>query len=282
MPLDKMKPLITIITPTYNSGDLIEKCINNVAGQSFKSIEHLIMDGASTDRTVEVLKKASEKHSHVSWISENDEGIYEAMNKGIRMAKGEWIFFLGCDDSFYDTDVLMQICKTIEHNSQAKFIYGSVYLSKPFKHSPDLVYDGEFDSNMLLYKNICHQSIFYHKSLFDQFGLFRTKYKLFADWDFNLRCFNKVKPYYVDKIIANFNIEGRSSDKSLDGLFKENLVENMTLYYPYTYRHPFFEGKKRELFSIMLKKARRLNYKAPVRIFKILTYQILKKNKVKH
>ena len=99
-------PKISIITPTYNSEKSIESCILSVANQTYKNIEHLIIDGQSSDNTLGIVKNYAERFSHLRVISERDNGIYDAMNKGIDLAQGEWIYFLGSDDIFYDEHVL--------------------------------------------------------------------------------------------------------------------------------------------------------------------------------
>ena len=155
---------ISIITPVFNAQEDIETCILSVANQSYKNIEHIIIDGFSTDNTLEAVKRYANKYSHIFWISEKDEGIYDAMNKGIDKSNGEWIYFLGSDDVFFDRDAIERVFirKDIE---ESDILYGNV----KFKHS-GIIYDGKFNFFKLMEKNICHQGIFFRKDVFNEVG----------------------------------------------------------------------------------------------------------------
>jgi len=204
--MSNLLPKISIITPTLNVEKDIESCILNVVNQTYKNKEHFIIDGKSTDNTISIVKKYAEKYPHINWVSEEDGGIYEAMNKGIDVANGEWIYFLGSDDMFINEDVLNSIFA--QKNTEGLDIsYGNV----KFKHSGH-VYDGEFNPVKLIKKNICHQSIFFRKSVFNKLGKFETKYKGVADWVFNMQWFNekKLKIKYINDIVAIYNEAGYS------------------------------------------------------------------------
>lgn len=200
-------PLLSIITPTLNSASTIEDCLKSVANQTYKNIEHLIIDGVSTDATLHIIKKSQSEYSHIRVISEKDNGIYDAINKGIRIAKGQWLYFLGSDDKLYDTSVF----ESIFYNSEyIKFdvLYGNV-ISPIFNGK----YDGRFDIEKLFCKNICHQAIFFRRKVFDLIGDYNIDYKIFADWDHNFKWFLNpaITKIYLDKIIAVFAARGSSS-----------------------------------------------------------------------
>ena len=105
----KKLPKISIITPTLNAGKTLEACILSVVNQTYLNKEYLIIDGLSTDGTPGMVKKYADIYPYIKWISEKDAGIYEAMNKGIDLSSGEWIYFLGADDRFYSDRVLDDI-----------------------------------------------------------------------------------------------------------------------------------------------------------------------------
>ncbi len=199
-------PKYSIIIPTYNSASTLAAAISSVLEQTFSDFEILIMDGCSTDNTLDIVKSFSD--NRVKICSEPDTGVYDAMNKGVNKAIGEWLFFLGSDDVFYDNNVLLSISSHLGDND---FVYGNAY----FIHSK-MIWDGEFSRAKLLFsRNICHQSIFYKKKLFEQLGNFNLMFKIYADWDFNIRCFSHshIKIKYVNLIISKYDERnGLSSD----------------------------------------------------------------------
>jgi len=224
--MNKYYPKITIITPTLNSVEDIESCILSVAKQTHKNIEHLIIDGKSEDLTVSIVKKYAEIYLHIKYISEKDNGIYDAMNKGIEMSAGEWIYFLGSDDILYDNDILENLFKNKER-IQFDVIYGNVI----FKNSGE-VYAGKFFASKLTEKCICHQAIFYKKKLFEKIGKFEIKYKSGADWVHNMKWFNdkKIRRNYINKVIAVYNENGYSS-KNRDIEFEKDKEKIIRKYF---------------------------------------------------
>jgi glycosyltransferase involved in cell wall biosynthesis len=202
----QISPLITIVIPTYNSEKCIEACINSVVSQTYNNIELLIVDGLSTDDTINVVNSYMAKYHYIRVISERDKGIYDAMNKGVELARGEWIYFLGSDDSFFDNKVLEDVAIRLI-NSDIDVLYGDVFVTDWNK-----TYDGEFTFHKIQSLNICHQSIFCRKNVIESFGFFNLKYKSLADYDFNLKWFfsSKIKNMYFDRIITRYSMGGFS------------------------------------------------------------------------
>ena len=164
--------------------------------------EVILVDGASTDGTMEIIKRYSGEHAFIRWVAEKDKGVYDAMNKGVGMATGEWVYFLGADDGFYDTRVLSAIFST-GRAGDPDILYGNV----EFKYSRR-IYDGPYNLRKLLFENnICHQAIFYRRSVFQKVGLYDTRCKIYADRDFNIRCFRQkgLRIEFLDRIIAVYN-----------------------------------------------------------------------------
>jgi glycosyltransferase involved in cell wall biosynthesis len=206
-------PKISIITPTYNSESKIEACLQSVINQSYSNIEHLIIDNLSTDKTIDIVLRYKELYPlSIRWVSEKDRGIYDAMNKGIKLAKGDWLYFLGSDDKFYNENVL----STIFNDKQTKhpqIIYGNVIINGDAGWAKNgQIYDGEFTLSKLIDKNICHQAIFFNKIVFKRVGRFNLKYNICADWDMNFRLWATYPFTYTETIIAVFN-GGNSSSK---------------------------------------------------------------------
>ena len=204
------QPLITIITPTYNAGKFIRKCIDSVQEQSFRDFEHLILDGQSTDDTVERVHESQQQYSTIRLEIEKDEGVYDAMNKGIQLARANWLYFLGADDYLYDNEVLKNISQYLIAN-KSQIIYGNVF----FKNLHRL-FDKGFTIEKILKHNICHQSIFYNSSVFKIIGNYDLKYHVEADYDLNLRCWlcGKISHVYVPLTIAYYADGGLSSARN--------------------------------------------------------------------
>lgn len=200
-------PILTIIIPTYNSGRTLDVALKSIINQTVKDIEILIIDGLSTDNTLEIVENLKLEFAGINIVSEKDKGIYDAMNKGVLMAKGIWLYFMGSDDSLYESTTIEQFLNN-EKLKDNEVVYGNVY-STHFNGS----YDGLFTYSKLVNKNICHQAIFFRKSVFDKIGKYNLKYKAYADWDHNIRWFfsSKVSKIHVDQIIANFAYGGFSS-----------------------------------------------------------------------
>ena len=201
----------------------------------------MIIDGLSTDGTLGIVKKYAEIYPYIKWISEKDEGIYNAMNKGIDLSSGEWIYFLGADDIFYSEGVLDDIFNQ-EDISNFDVIYGNVQWGNAGRE-----YDGQFSKLDLLHKNICHQAIFTRKSVFDKIGKFDTNYKIWADWVFNMKWFNMeyIRHGYINKIIAKYDLGGMSSN-SYDSYFLQNKDSLIETHFPEGYKIIFSMSKQLE------------------------------------
>jgi glycosyltransferase involved in cell wall biosynthesis len=197
--------LFSIIIPTYNSGKTIAQSIKSILNQSFTNYEILVMDGHSNDDTLSIT--SSFKSSKIKITSEPDNGIYDAMNKGIQRAKGKWLYFLGSDDTLYDETILQKVSEAIGLNPSSKIIFGDVFTSdNTIERFPN------YGFIELLDRCICQQAIFYSRELFDN-KLFSLNYKIAADWDFNMQVFTpKNHPLYLPQLMANYNLNGASGN----------------------------------------------------------------------
>jgi glycosyltransferase involved in cell wall biosynthesis len=211
---------ISILTPSYNSGKYLEHAIKSILKQDYENWEHIIIDGGSTDNTMSVL----DKHPHLIWISEPDKGIYDAMNKGIKMAEGDLIYFMGADDELLPGTLKRIVDET--EDSEFDVIYGDVWSSRFGGR-----YGGEFNKQRLYQNNICHQSIFFRKNLFEDVGDFNLKYKSHADWDHNLRWLlnKKINYKYVDCVISKY-ADGGYSSINFDTVFARDKRYNYIKY----------------------------------------------------
>lgn len=214
-------PLISIIIPTYNCVNTLHSCLSSIIEQNFKDLEICIIDALSTDGTVEIVKKYAQEFSFISYTSEKDNGIYDAMNKGIKLSNGEWLYFLGSDDSLFNNTVLQDIAKKIKHTN-SEVIYGNVLmLGKNQWNLDNVVFNGEYNLAKMLVTNICHQCIFYHKDIFEKLGNYDLSYISSSDQEFNLRCYANLTFDYINIIIANFHVGGFSTNVP-DDFFNHN------------------------------------------------------------
>jgi glycosyltransferase involved in cell wall biosynthesis len=203
--------IFSIITANYNSGEKLLATSESILGQGV-DLEYIIIDGASNDRSREIGFDLAQRHpDKVRIVSEPDKGIYDAMNKGIAMAKGRYIYFIGAGDILF-TDSLQQIRSYLPANDRA-FVYGDVIRAgKP--------YDGPFTWRKLIFLNICHQCIFYGRETFDICGTYNLRYPRFADWEMNYRMFGRreIEKKYVPVQVAIFEEGGvsASGDKAFD------------------------------------------------------------------
>ncbi|MDR0581531.1 MAG: glycosyltransferase [Prevotellaceae bacterium] len=205
-------PLVSIITVTYNAEKYLEQTIKSVTTQSYKNIEYIIIDGQSTDGTAAIIQRY---RKHIAYyLSEPDNGIYDAMNKGIRKAAGELIGIINASD-FYQPDAVAHIVRAWIDHPQYGIFYGNTnfYFDngcflKEKKAAPNM------DN---LYKGIyfCHASVFVTKATYQKHGLFDLRYKLSGDFDFALRNYKAgTQFFYIDKVIANFRTGGISAQNN--------------------------------------------------------------------
>jgi glycosyltransferase involved in cell wall biosynthesis len=220
----------SVIIPAFNSATSIRACLDSVLAQEYKDFEALVMDGNSGDGTQAIVHEIAEKNTSVKLFSEKDKGIYDAVNKGIHRAKGEWIFILGSDDRLAEKNTLLKVNDAIgEINSGV--VYGNVMIKGDAGWAKDgEIYGGEFSLEMLQQKNICQQAVFYHRSVFEQLGYFNIDYTVCADWDFMLHCAGKSKLKYIPLTIAEFYGGGTSKTVN-EQKFYEDLPANLYRYF---------------------------------------------------
>jgi len=210
--------LVSVVTVSYNAVSTIEQTILSVINQTYLYIEYIIIDGGSTDGTVDIIKKYADKIAY--WVSEPDKGIYDAMNKGIKVATGEWINFMNCGDRFYDKNVLAEI---FLKNNEADVIYGNVMidvLNYEYIHLSD-----KLDS-IKLYMPFCHQSSFV-KTYLVQRNPFDLKYKFVADYNMFYQFYRQGYVFkYVNMVVACYNKEGGFTDSNSFNCIREAFKVN--------------------------------------------------------
>lgn len=213
------KSTISIITVVYNAVTTIEETILSVINQTYNNIEYIIIDGGSQDGTIDIIKKYANRITY--WISEPDKGIYNAMNKGIEIANGEWIIFMNSGDTFYSSTVIADIIKSI--NNDVDVIYGNtnlIYKDEAIIDKPQ-AFVSEND-----YMPFCHQSSIIKAELIKKYK-FDEKYKICADRNLFYNVFKLGGKFqYVEVTIANYETEnGISATSYLDLLKEKGMIE---------------------------------------------------------
>jgi len=198
----------SIITVTYNCVKYMERSMQSVLMHTYPDIEYLVIDGGSIDGTIDVINRYRERIDY--FVSEKDSGIYDAMNKGIRNANGDILFFLNSDDQFCDADVVSDIMKVFNSSGEVDMVYGNVLLDLPhgikrWHQNPDL------SRKSLARNTISHQSIFARKELFIRTDGFPENYKIVGDfvWLMEL-AHSDIKCMHVERDIANVCTAGIS------------------------------------------------------------------------
>lgn len=250
---------ISIITVCRNSRKEIENTILSIYNQTHEDIEHIVIDGVSTDGTLEILEKYKDKISY--FISEPDLGIYNAMNKGLKHITGDIVYFLNAGDSLYSTDVLEKIVDNFK-KTNASIVIGDVFFTNnnnfpevDLNHKPNQIHSYETIKHELDFEGPCHQVIFYKKEVFDKVSNYNENYKIYADYEFNIRAFvlNKMPLSYIKLTVANFDLGGCSTKYS-DAQSKEcMLIRENTGYNKLIYRNPKLKKFMNKYFKSILR-----------------------------
>ena len=187
-------PKISIITVTYNAGIMLEKTLNSIQKQQYGNKETIVVDGKSTDNSLTVIQRYTGNGTVTQWSSEPDKGIYDAMNKGIRLATGDYLCFLNAGDSFHEDDTLQQMVRSISGNELPDVLYGETELVDKEGHfirmrrlaAPEVLTWRSFKQGML----VCHQAFFAKASLVEPYDL---QYRFSADFDWCIRVMKKAR-----------------------------------------------------------------------------------------
>lgn len=220
---------ISIITINYNDEKGLQKTFNSVVNQSNKDFEFIIIDGGSTDGSREVIEQYKDKIDY--WISEPDKGIYNAMNKGIRNATGDFVIFLNSGDIFHDNQVLLKIDSLICNDFD--IYYGDIIVKKTnsqrLKKYPDQLSFSYFYTNAL-----CHQACFIKRALFYEHFFYNEDYKIYSDGEFFMYtiCCKNVPYKHLDLTISIYDFTGISSNPKYEKLHQEERFKSINKFFP--------------------------------------------------
>lgn len=204
---------ITIITATYNSSRFLEDCIQSVLNQTYPNIEYIIIDGKSKDNTLSIIKKYEDRIS--KWVSEDDRGMYDAINKGVKMATGEVIGLLNSDDMFASNDVVETIAKAFIDQKVDSTFGDLAYIDQMNTGKIIRFWKGnEYNRLRFMYGWMpAHPTFYVKKELITQFGDYQTHFYTAADYEFMSRLLfkHKISSFYVPKLLVKMRVGGQSN-----------------------------------------------------------------------
>jgi glycosyltransferase involved in cell wall biosynthesis len=203
-------PKFSIITVNLNNAEGLEKTIHSILNQTNKDFEYIIIDGGSSDKSLDLIKNYSSQLKY--WVSEKDNGIYNAMNKGILRATGEYCLFLNSGDYLINKNILDDI---ISVDVSEDILSGDVITYSNLNQQKSLISKirtSEITFSDLFEASLNHQATFIKRSLFTRYGLYEEKYRIISDWIFTIKTIilNEVTFKYMDKVITFYNIDGSS------------------------------------------------------------------------
>ncbi|WP_375582913.1 glycosyltransferase family 2 protein [Cyclobacterium xiamenense] len=239
---------VSIVTVVYNNRDLVQDAIDSVAAQDYGDMEHILIDGGSTDGTMNIVKS----YRHLKWISEMDDGLYDAMNKGVMMASGDIIGLLNSDDLFKDQYVVSRVVDFFKNSTNVDIVFGNLEYVKR-ENPKDIVrvwrtgdfYPSFFEDGLVP----PHPAVYLKRKVYDK-HLFDLDFKLAADYEFMLRIFKdpEFKVGYLDSICVSMRLGGVTNN-SLRNIINGN-IEIKNAWHKNGFSLPHFFWMKRIIFKL--------------------------------
>ena len=223
---------LSIITINRNNALGLEKTMQSVATQTIKTFEYIVVDGASTDGSVEVIRRFEPLLAHIRWVSEPDSGIYNAMNKGIRMATGDYIQILNSGDCLVTDDVTELMLSELEKDGGPTIFYGNMVKLFPDGHIlVDKSFKGRDITRFDMYRStLNHSPAYIRRDLFEKYGYYDEGLKIVSDWKWYIQAIilNGEKPHYVDLNVTLFDMTGISeTNKELLNKERKQVLEQL-------------------------------------------------------
>lgn len=251
---------ISVLTPSYNSDNYLKKSIESVLKQSYSNWEHIIVDGESTDDTLDILRS----YSHLKWVSEPDAGQSDAMNKAFRMSTGDIIVYLNADDYFY-TDAFKIIVDVFKNNNEIDIVVGNLDVDRKGNTKSNInatvswedlsILKGRFPLNPVSY--------FYKKNVQEKIGNFPLNEHYTMDYWFLLRAFYYFKPVKIENLLGCFVFDGNNKTSIIVDGFSIQMshalkftLRNTPRRFFYVYKKLLFHKRNKSRFSVFLKKLR--------------------------
>ena len=215
--------VVSIITIAFNSAQTIRDTITSVLSQSYSNIEYIIIDGASNDATVQIVREYEPLfNGRLKWVSEPDEGLYDAMNKGVKMATGDVIGILNSDDLLYDSNVLRDIALAFDENTDA--LFGNLYFVKSDDvHCIVRAWKGSTYSSFKKGWHPAHPTFYVRREVYEKYGVFDTSFDVSADFELMLRFIekNRIRTKYLDRYMVKMRMGGEST-RNIANIVKGN------------------------------------------------------------
>lgn len=218
---------LTILTVNFNDKDGLIKTIESVKSQKFTDFEFIVIDGGSSDGSAEILK---EYPIITKWVSEKDNGIYHAMNKGIKMAGGDYLLFLNSGDHLYDKDTIQKVVNKIDGSKD--LYYGDAVFKR--NNTDEIVtYPDELSFYFFTHNSLCHQASFIKRTLFEEIFYYNEELKIISDWEFMVYavCLKNISYKHLDIIVSYYDFEGISSRPDSVVKIKEERAIVMNKYF---------------------------------------------------
>lgn len=220
---------LSIVTINRNNAAGLDKTLQSVAAQTFKDFEYVVVDGASTDGSVEVIRKYEPRFAHLKWVSEPDSGIYNAMNKGIGMASGDYIQILNSADCLAASEVTSKMLAELERIGYPSILYGNMVKCFSDGHQMiDKCFAGQEITMMGMYTGtLNHDPAYIRRDLFEKYGFYDESLKIVSDWKWYLQAIiiGGEKPQYVDLDVTLFDMNGISeTNKELDKIERHQVL----------------------------------------------------------
>lgn len=231
-----MAEKISIITVCYNAEKTIERTIRSIINQNYPDIEYVVVDGKSTDKTIEILEKYKNYIGVI--VSENDKGIYDAMNKGIALASGSYVLFLNADDYLFSADTIKNMMSIVSSDQVSDIFYGNVLMYED-NNGYAKIWKPELASSKLLYRStLPHPSTIFKRSLFEKIGMYDDSYKIAADFEFFVRAFRESANFrYLDQLVAVFSYGGISTSGKYKKLTHDEREQILEKHFSVTQRY---------------------------------------------
>lgn len=208
---------ISLITVTYNSSNTLKSTFDSILNQLHTDYEYIVVDGASKDNTVALIKEYEPRFKNkIKWLSEPDKGLYDAMNKGIQMATGDVIGILNSDDFFTSNRILQQVSDAFEQNNKVDAVYGDIHFVNPDNLEKSVrYYSSKIFKRRLMRLGFmpAHPSFYMRKACFEKYGIYKTDYKIAADFEFLLRVIfkHKIRTLYIPIDMVTMRTGGAST-----------------------------------------------------------------------
>ncbi len=240
-------PLVSIITPSYNKGEFIEETIQSVHSQSYGNIEHIIIDGNSTDNTISILKR----YPHLIWISEPDDGQTDAINKGLTIAKGDILAYLNADDTYLPDAIETVVAAALKYPHNL-LLYGDIVHidknSKIIAIRKTGVVNIERLISFLFY--LPQPAVFFRREVITRAGLFDESYHLTMDYDYWLRTFPRYPSHYINKPLAAARFYEETKSTALNYKFINERVRALDSFYKNRELSEKYGEIKRKAYSV--------------------------------